>query len=387
MNKMSPNQPLIQISVPNLGEEEVNAVREVFSSGWLTQGPRVKLFEEQFAQRHQSKYAIATTSCTSALHTMLNAAGIGPGDEVIVPSFTWIATANAVIYTGATPVLVDIDLDSFNINLNCILERITPKTKAIIVVHLFGYCVDINFLKLSIGNPDILIFEDAACAAGASINGQSAGSMGEAASFSFHPRKSITTGEGGMVTTNSFELYESSKQFRNHGANTSAEDRHLSSKPYFLPDFDVLGYNYRMTDIQAAIGIVQLAKLDSILLARQKIAANYSEALRDFAWVHIPRVPEGMIHSWQSFVIRIDKNNSKQSRNELMEQLLSSGITTRPGTHAIHELSYYKDNFKIDPTKLKNSKESADSTISLPMHDGLSERDIDFVVDSLTKLN
>lgn len=387
MDKDNLNQRNIQISVPNLGEDEVNAVREVFLSGWLTQGPQVKLFEEQFAQRHQCKYAIATTSCTSALHTMLVAAGIGPGDEVIVPSFTWIATANAVIYSGATPVLVDIDLNSFNISIESILESITSKTKAVIAVHLFGYCVDVDLLRTSINNPNVLIFEDAACAAGASINGQSAGSMGEAAAFSFHPRKSITTGEGGMVTTNSAVLNDLSKQFRNHGASTSAEDRHLSSKPYFLPDFDVLGYNYRMTDIQAAIGIVQLAKLDRIITARKKIAEMYNDALQDIEWIHTPKVPNGMIHAWQSYVIRIDGQGSKQSRNELMEQMLSSGVTTRPGTHAIHELSFYKSKFNIDATRLKNSKESADSTISLPMHDVLTERDVDFVVNSLIKFN
>ena len=238
----------IAISLPATGEDEWQAVREPILSGWLTQGPKVAEFEKQFAKRHQVNHALAVTSCTTGLHLILAAMEIGPGDEVIVPAFTWVATANVVLHCGATPVFVDVCKKTFNMDPAQILKKVTKKTKAIIPVHLFGLCADIDDIK-SIIPTHIKIIEDAACAVGASYNGKWAGSLGDAASFSFHPRKSITTGEGGMVTTNNTKLAQHMNQMRNHGASISEEQRHKGQKPYVLPDFNLLGFNYRMTDL------------------------------------------------------------------------------------------------------------------------------------------
>src|SRR5215467_5056000 len=244
----------IQIATPSLGEEEWQALREPIESGWLTQGPKVAAFESAFAARHNVKHAIAVTSATTGLHLALAALGIGPGDEVIVPAFTWVATANVVLYCGATPVFADVDRVTFNIDPKDLVRRVTPRTKVVIPVHLFGLCADMEAIRVVLPS-DIRIIEDAACAAGASWKGKSAGTLGDLGVFSFHPRKSITTGEGGMVTTNDDRLAERVKMLRNHGASVSEEERHRGPRPYLLPEFDLLGFNYRMTDLQGAVGL------------------------------------------------------------------------------------------------------------------------------------
>ncbi len=222
---------MIQISVPKTGEEEWLATKDPIMSGWLTQGPKVAAFEKLFLERHRVKHAMAMTSCTTALHAILAAMGVGPGDEVIVPSFTWVATANVVLYCGAKPVLVDIDVMNFNIDPKDVAKKITPKTKAIIAVHLFGLCADMDALKeVAKGIP---IIEDAACAAGSEYKGIPAGGLGLAGAFSFHPRKSVTTGEGGMVTTEDSDLAKIINSLRNHGASISEEERPNSAQPYF----------------------------------------------------------------------------------------------------------------------------------------------------------
>lgn len=358
----------IQIAVPSMDESEYEALKEPLMSGWLTQGPLVKKFEQEFAEKHDVKYALATTSCTTALHLMLVAAGIGPGDEVIVPSFTWVSTANAVLYVGATPVLADIELETFNISTDDILKKITEKTKAIIVVHLFGNPFDVDKLR-SVLPPKIEIFEDAACAAGASINGKKAGTLGRAAAFSFHPRKSITTGEGGMLTTNDENLFRIAEKYRNHGAELSEEQRHNGNAPFLLPEFSVVGYNYRMTDLQASIGRVQLRKIDQFIVQRQEIADFYNQYFNSLDSVRIPCPALNSQHAWQAYVIRIIGENANDMRNRLMEYLHKNGVASRPGTHAIHTLKAYKDKYKIND--LHESKEAAETSIAIPLHNKL----------------
>src|SRR5437870_598029 len=262
---------MIQISLPATGEEEWQACREPLMSGWLTQGPKVAAFEQAFAARHRVDHALATTSCTTALHLILAAMEIGPGDEVIVPAFTWVATANVVVYCGATPVFADVDRETYNFDPVDVARKVTDRTKAVIVVHLFGLCADMDAIRAAL--PDgIPIVEDAACAAGASYHGTSAGALGDAAAFSFHPRKSVTTGEGGMITTADGNLAQRMEMLRNHGATVSEELRHSGRKPYLLPDFNLIGFNYRMTDLQASVGLVQLAKLDRFIAERHDMA-------------------------------------------------------------------------------------------------------------------
>jgi perosamine synthetase len=374
----------IQIASPSFGEEELIAIQDPIKTGWLTQGKHVKEFESNFAGIHDVKYALATSSCTTSLHLMLAAAGIGPGDEVIVPSFTWVSTANSVLYCGATPVFVDIDLDTFNISLEETLKKVTTKTKAVIAVDLFGLCVDIKLFKEKLG-PDILVFEDAACAAGASLNGNMAGSVSHAAAFSFHPRKSITTGEGGMLTTQNSELAKIAEKMRNHGAEISEEERHNGPAPYLLPEFNLLGFNYRMTDLQGAIGIEQLKKLHRFIAERNTQADYYQEQLHEVGWLSLPSKPVNGIHAWQAYVTRIEHPDSN-FRNRLMAALDLDGIATRPGTHAVHLLGYYSNKYNFKPSEFPNSLIANETSMAIPLHNKLTRADQDRVIHSLKKL-
>lgn len=376
---------VIQISLPSTGDEEWQATREPLASGWLTQGPKVAAFEKAFANRHGVKHALASSNCTTGLHLCLAAIGIGPGDEVIVPSFTWVATANVVLYCGATPVLCDVDTITNNIDPADVARRITPRTKAIIAVHLFGLCADMPALR-AVVPPHIPIVEDAACAAGASLNGVSAGALGAIAAFSFHPRKSITTGEGGMVTTNDAELASVVDQLRNHGASISEEQRHKGPKPYLLAEFNLMGFNYRMTDLQGAVGLVQLGKLDRFIAERQRWAEYYRDQLAGIEWLRMPMFPPNGTHAWQAFVTYVDPQKAPMARNEIMERLQAQGISTRPGTHAVHMLGYYRARFGLKPEDYPNSRRCNDDTMAIPLHNRMSADDYAYVVAALRSI-
>ena len=376
---------VIQIAQPVTGEEEWQAVKEPILTGWLTQGSKVAEFESKFAERHNASHALAVTSCTTGLHLALAALGIGPGDEVIVPAFTWIATANVVLYCGATPVFVDVQRDTYNMDPAQVAAKVTDKTKAIIPVHLFGLWADIDAIRAAI--PDhVKIIEDAACAAGASYKGNWAGTLGGVASFSFHPRKSITTGEGGMVTTNNKELAERMEQMRNHGATISEEQRHHGPKPYILPDFNLLGFNYRMTDLQGAVGIEQLTKLDSFIDERAKWAKWYREQLADIDWIRLPEEPANGRHGWQSFVTYVDPEKAPMQRNDIMEILQEKGISTRPGTHAVHMLDLYNEKYGIQPNDFPLARDCDQNTMAIPLHNRMTEDDYQYVVNQLRKI-
>lgn len=376
------NERRIQISLPSTGEEEWQAVRDPLMSGWLTQGPKVAQFEKAFAQRHQVSHALATTSCTTALHLILAGMGIGAGDEVIVPAFTWVATANVVVYCGATPVLADVDRTSFNLDVADVARRVTPRTKAVIAVHLFGLCADIDALQAALPG-HVAIIEDAACAAGASYKGRPAGGLGLAAAFSFHPRKSITTGEGGMVTTNDETLAQTMDMLRNHGASVSEEQRHLGPRPYLLPDFNLIGFNYRMTDLQASVGNVQLAKLDRFIAERSAKARYYREQLSGISWLRTPQEPNEGAHAWQAFVTYVDPDNAPMPRNDIMEKLQAKGIATRPGTHAVHMLGVYRDRLGVTPGDFPGARDCDANTMAIPLHNRMTDEDYDYVVACL----
>jgi len=376
----------IQIAQPCLGAEEIAALTQVVESGWLTQGSRVAAFEQAFAQRHQVAHAIAVTSCTTGLHLALLALGIGPGDEVIVPSFTWVASANAVLYCGATPVLCDIDPRTFLADCDDCVARVTPRTRAVIAVHLFGRIVDVEALRTKLPQ-GVAVIEDAACAAGASLQGRPAGSLGDVGVFSFHPRKVITTGEGGMITTARTELAERMAQFRNHGATVSEEQRHLGPRPHLLPGFPVLGYNYRMTDLQGAVGVVQLARLDRLIDERAERANWYRRRLSGLGWLRLPDEPEGMRHGWQSFVCGVEPPFDAVA---VMDALEAAGIASRPGTHAVHTLSYYVERFGFRPEDLPGALQAAGRSLALPLHNRMTDEDfqrIAAVLDRLTPRN
>lgn len=374
----------IQISTPLTGEEEWLAVREPLMSGWLTSGPKVREFERLFAERHQVKHALAVTSATTALHLALVALGIKPGDEVIVPAFTWVATANVVLYCGANVVFADIDPVSFNLNPDDLKKRISPRTKAIIPVHLFGLCANMDEIKSIAG--EIPLVEDGACAAGAAYKGVPAGGLGTIGCFSFHPRKSVTTGEGGMITTNDDHLAEVMSMLRNHGASISEEQRHHGPKPYILPDFNLLGYNYRMTDLQAAVGIVQIKKLDAFIDERQRWTDFYTRELSDIEWLRLPSYSREYKHGWQSYVTFVDESKAPMSRNELMEKLQLAGISTRPGTHAVHMLNYYREKYGLKHSDFPGAQAANDYSMAIPLHNRMTDEDYRYVVDVLKNL-
>lgn len=371
----------IPIGLPSMGTEEWEACKAPIESGWITQGPKVKEFETLFAERHKVKHAFAVSNCTTALHLGLMACGVQPGDEVLVPAFTWVSTANAVRYCHATPVFVDIDINTFNINIDQIAAKISAKTKAIIPVHLFGLCADINLIKEKF--PQLKIVEDGACAAGSALHGVPAGSLGDVGCFSFHPRKSVTTGEGGMCTTNNDEMAVIIDRLRNHGASISEEQRHHGPKPYILSAFELVGYNYRMTDIQGAIGVVQLKKLDHFIDERQKWADYYEAHLKDILWLRLPKVPEGYKHGWQSYVTFVDESIAPMKRNDIMEYLQQNGISTRPGTHAIHMLDVYAKMYNIQPQDFPGAFAADQYSMSIPMHNKMVKEDFDYIIHFL----
>ena len=375
----------IQISQPQTGIEEWESLKDSILSGWLTTGPKTSQFETSFAEYHDVDYAISTTSATAALHLSLIALNIGPNDEVILPSFTWVATANVVRYCGAKPVFVDISLDTYNIDPVQIRQKITPNTKAIIPVHLFGLCADID--KIREVAPNIPLIEDAACAVGAKYKGRYAGSLGALGCFSFHPRKIITTGEGGMITTNDKDLSEKCEQLKNHGASISEEQRHKGNKPHMLPDFRILGYNYRMTDLQGSVGNVQIKKLSNLLETRRKWAEFYSNELADIEWIDLPKVEDDFDHAWQAYVVYVNPALSPISRNVLMDKLYTLGINTRPGTHAVHMLDYYKLEYDIDENSLPNSKDANNNSMAIPLHNMMTQEMFNYVVSSIKSFN
>jgi perosamine synthetase len=376
----------IAIALPSFSEEELEAVKGPLTSGWLTQGPKVAEFEKGFAALHQVQHALAVTSCTTGLHLALTAMGIKPGDEVIVPAFTWIATANVVLHCGATPIFCDVDRTTYNLKIEELAAKITPRTKAIIPVHLFGLCADIDAIRAVIP-ADVKILEDAACAAGAQYKNRYAGSLADAAVFSFHPRKSITTGEGGMLTTNTKQLAHLAEMMRNHGAEISEEVRHQSPKPYMLPDFKVLGFNYRMTDLQAAIGIVQLSKLLGFIQERQQAADYYKKNIADLEWLRPQAIPEFCTqHAWQAFVCYVDPKLAPRPRNEIMDILQQKGIATRPGTHAVHLLSFYRDKYKIAPLDFPGAFDCDQNTMAIPLHNNMQREDYDYILEVLHAL-
>jgi dTDP-4-amino-4,6-dideoxygalactose transaminase len=368
----------IPFAKPEFDQAEVQAVAEVLASGWATQGPRVTRFEELFAERVGARYAVAASSCTTALHLALVLAGVGPGDEVIVPSYTFIATANVVLYTGATPVFADIEPDTWNLDPDDVLRRVSPRTKAVIPVHQVGLAVDLERLK-PLAARGIAIVEDAACAIGATYRGAPIGSHGNLACFSFHPRKTISTGEGGMLTTDEHAVAERARRLRSHGASVSAFSRH-KTKGVVFEEYDELGFNYRMSDVQAAIGIVQMQKLDRLLEQRRAIAGRYDNAFRSLRDVQVPARPSYAGHSYQSYGLLLAPGCRRQ-RDELLRGLVDAGISSRRGIPPIHLEKLYRERHRGAP--LPVTEQVAVQSIFLPMYASLSAADQDRVVDAV----
>ncbi len=368
----------IPIAKPNFNEKEKNAVASVLDSGWVVQGPRVAEFEEMICKYTGAKFAKATTSCTTALHLALLASDIGPGDEVIVPSFTYVATANVIEYVGAKPVFVDIDIKTFNIDPSQVEAKITSKTKAIIPVHLFGLCADMDPILALAQKHNLRVIEDAACGLGGWYKGKHAGTMGDCGALSFHPRKSITTGEGGMLLTNNSEVAEKVEAMRSHGATISDLQRH-EKRGFLLPEFNILGFNYRMTEMQGAIGVEQIKKFGEILAQKRKLATVYDKALKDL--LETPYVPQGLEHGYQSYVCLFQGSNI--ARNQLMAYLEDRGIATRQGTHAVHTLGYYKNKYGLSDSDYPRSLRADKLSIALPLYKNISDAEQQYVIATM----
>jgi len=367
----------IEVARPYLDEQERRAVAEVITSGWVSQGPKVAEFEQLFADYVGAKYAIATTSCTTALHAALSVSGVKCGDEVITPSLSFIATANSIVHCGAKPVFVDVELDTCNIDPKCIEPAITEKTRAIMVVHQMGLPADLDAIKEIAERYKLMVIEDAACAVGSEYKGKKIGGHGNIACFSFHPRKVITTGEGGMITTDDPELAKRLRRFRHHGMSVSDLERHRAEK-VIIESYTEIGYNYRMTDMQAAMGIIQIKKLPDILKRRREIAEKYNEAFLKIPCLRVPVVPSYAVHNYQSYWLEI-LENSPVNRNELMQRLLDKGIATRRGVMAIHREPCYG----TYDVKLPVTERITANTIILPLYPSMTEMEIEHVISGV----
>ncbi len=379
----------IPLSQPWFDDDEQREVAAVLNSGWVMQGPKVAELEGAFRDYVGAPWAVAVSSCSTALHLAMRAAGIGPGDEVIVPSLTWIATAAAIEECGARPVFCDVRLTDFNIDASQIEALLSPRTRAIIVVNLFGLAADLPAIKAIADRAGVILIEDAACSLGATVNGKQSGTFGRMGCFSFHPRKSITTGEGGMIVGSDLADERLLRSLRSHGV---VVDSHPGKKPPFdLGDFDNLGYNYRLTDIQAAVGVAQMRKLERILQRRREIAAYYDRELADLELISLPRADRGFVHSYQSYVLYINpveqdcagNTLGERCRNQIMLELESRGIATRPGTHAVHALAYYRTKYGLSNWSFPNSYRAMTQTIALPLYPKMSQSDCEFIVENV----
>jgi perosamine synthetase len=369
----------IPVAKPYLSKEEAQNAYDTILTNWVTQGPRVQEFEEKFAAYVGSKYAVAVSNCTTALHLAMIVAGIKAGDEVICPSMSYIATANSIKYVGAEPVFAEVDPTTYNIDPIHAEKLIGPKTKGILIVHQIGLPADIDAFKALCQKHNLKLIEDAACAAGSGYKGKKIGYHSDLVCFSFHPRKVITTGDGGMITTNNEEYYNRLKLLRQHGMSVNDRVRHTSTK-VIIEDHLEVGYNYRLTDIQAAVGIKQLERLDSLIKERRKIADRYNEAFKDIRSIRLPVEPEGYFTNWQSYVIYL-KPECPVKRNDLMQMLLDKGISTRRGVMTTHRESAYK-NYKL-ALPLPVSEDASDNSMVLPLYVPMTEEEINYVIDHL----
>ena len=386
-------QPDVKVPItrPAFGPEEMEAVQRPVESGWVIQGPYVKQFEETFAEFTGARYSTATSSCTTALHIAVAALKLKPGDEVIVPAFTWVSTPNVVEYMGATPVFCDIDRQTFNIDTEQIEGLITPRTVGIVPVHLFGLCADMQPILDIASKHGLWVVEDAACGFGARYWGDHAGTLGDAGCFSFHPRKAITTGEGGMIVTDKPELDRQARILRDHGASRSELERHRAKDSSWLSEYDHLGYNYRMTDIQGSLGCAQMQRAEWVLRERSRRAHLYDEALAEMEWFEPPVTPDGYVHGYQAYVCLFrsrettldDTDRISRQRNELMDRLTQRGIATRQGTHAPVILGYYVDKYGLRREQFPSAYMADRLTITLPLFPQITDDEQALVVSEI----
>lgn len=370
----------IAFSRPFMGEAEAQGAAEAVRSGWIVGGPRLAEFEKRFASVCEAEHAVGVSSWTTGAFLVLHAWGVGPGDEVLVPSLTFIATVNVIVHAGATPVFVEVEPRTFNIDVEDAARKITTKTKAIVPVDQLGLPCRLGEVNALAHEHGLHVLDDAACAFASYANGRPVGAGAEVSVFSLHARKVISTAEGGMIVTNDSTLAERLRLLRHQGMSLSDFARH-GMRPTQFETYPVVGYNHRITDVQAAIGLAQIDRLDDILRRRTRVAQTYNDALSGNAFIEAPFVPDRIHPNWQSYQVTV-RADSPLSRNDVMERLFDYGIPTRRGVMASHREAPYS-HFQA---RLPVTEFVADSTFQLPMHAGLSEAQQQRVIDALYSL-
>lgn len=368
---------MIPVSRPSISQDEVDQVTAVLKSGWLAQGQKVKTFEERIARYLGRKYAVATSSGTTAIHLALLANGIGAGNEVIVPAITFVATSNAVIHAGAKPIFVDVDEATYNMDHRKLKRAITNRTKAIMSVHLYGQTADMDPIREICEERDLLLIEDAAEALGAEYKGRKAGSLGKVACFSFHPVKTITTGEGGMIVTDDEDVAASARSLRSHGEDVSAWDMRGTVKERSFP---MIGFNYRMSDVHAVIGLAQLARIDEFIEKRRRIASYYNEKLSSVNRIQPPFEAPYAKHVYGYYVIKLAK---EVDRRKFMESLRSNGVGSGVHFNCVHLEPAYRERFGYKGGEMPVAEDVAQRTLSIPMYPGLGLEEAGKVVEAV----
>lgn len=395
------------VTKPYFTQKEKDLIADSLDSGWVAQGPKVTEFEKKVSEHEGIAEGVATTSCTTALHLAMVAQGLRRGMDAIAPAFTFVATTNSIVAAGATPILVDVRRDTFNVDVDALRNIVETKYEkkngglinretgnvlwGFVPVHEFGLCCDIYKVNALAQAYDLKVIEDSACALGAKINDKHQGAFGNTSCVSFHPRKSITTGEGGMILTDDSLLAKRMRELRTHGSTVSADARD-KGKGFLLPEFNEAGYNYRMTDVQGAMGLAQIEKLDFIIEEKRKGAAVYNELISEKLPEFItPIEPNGFFHTYQSYVCMLNGEKlgfdsikvGGEYRNILLQKLEDVGIATRQGTHAVHMLGYYRNRFGYVPEDYMNAYACDHLSITLPLYVGITEEDQEYIVSAI----